>query len=189
MVNFDLTEGIGLKAHVIPSKGVDHPDFPNEISHSEQLIGVDRRRGEDRRKETIPIFSRYWLTGRRGFFRREEDRRIYTKLDRHNPKTFAIILSIIMLSIMDAIFTLELINEGAAEVNPIMAYYLNHGPVVFFGAKYALTCASILLIFLNQHVYILKNRVPMKVLYLFLIIPYTLVVQWELYLIFTIDCR
>jgi hypothetical protein len=149
-------------------------------------MSVERRCGEDRRKKEIPIFSKYWLTGKREVFRREEDSRIYDKVDRYSAKTLTIILIIIMLSTIDAIFTLELINEGATELNPLMAYYLNHGPLVFFGAKYALTCASTLLIFFNQHLYIFRNRVPMKVLYLFMIIPYALVVQWELYLLFSI---
>ena len=184
MGNVDLTEGLGLEAQVISSKGSEHPAFSAEIAELKWGVGADRRRREERRTKTMPILSKYWLTGRRGLFRREEDRRIYSKLDRHNPKTFAIILTIIMLSVIDAMFTLELIHKGAAEVNPIMAYYLNFGPIVFFGAKYALTCASILLIFLNQHAYILKNRVPMKILYIFLIIPYVLVVQWEIYLLF-----
>ena len=187
MGNSDLTKGPGSEAGAIPMKALNQPEFLNGIADLEWGAGIDRRRSEDRRKGNMPIFSKYWLTGRRGVFRREEDRKLYRKLDRHNPKTLAIILTIIMLSIMDAIFTLELIHNGAAEVNPIMAYYLNFGPMVFFGAKYILTCASILLIFLNQHAYVLNNRVPMKSLYLFLIIPYVLVVQWEIYLLFSIN--
>ena len=187
MGNFDLTKGLGWHAQVIPSKGSDQPESSNGIIDLEWGDGIDRRRSKDRRTGSIPIFSKYWLTGRRGFFRREEDRKLYRKVDRHNPKTLAIILIILMLSIMDAIFTLELIHEGAAEINPIMAYYLNFGPMVFFGAKYVLTCASTLLIFLNQHAYILNNRVPMKIFYLFLLIPYVLVVQWEIYLLFSIN--
>ena len=182
----NLDEGLELEAQVIPSEGLNHPRFSSGNADFEWGVDTDRRRSEDRRKGRMPIFSKYWLTGRRGFFRREADRKISHQLDRHNPKTFAIILSIIMLSIMDAIFTLELIHNGAAEVNPIMAYYLNIGPIVFFSAKYLLTCASILLIFLNQHAYIFNNRVPMKILYLFLIIPYILVVHWEIYLLSSI---
>ena len=186
MGNVDLTKGLGSEGQAVSSKGSDQPGFSNGIADAKWGVGVDRRRSEDRRNKSIPGFSKYWLTGRRGHFRREEDRKIYHKLDRHNPKTFATILTIIMLSVIDAIFTLELIHKGAAEVNPIMAYYLNLGPIAFFGAKYALTCASTLIIFLNQHAYILKNQVPIKILYLFLIIPYFLVVQWEIYLLFSV---
>jgi hypothetical protein len=172
---------------MIQPKHVESLQFANEIQTLKRTISVERRRGEDRRKKELPIFSKYWLTGKREVFRREDDSRIYDKVDRYSPKTLAIILIILMLSTIDAIFTLELINEGATELNPLMAYYLNHGPLVFFWAKYTLTCASTLLIFFNQNLYIFKNRVPMKVLYIFIIIPYALVVQWELYLIFFIN--
>jgi hypothetical protein len=189
MGNSVLIKSLGMRGLVTPHKGVENVALINGRSVSERVIGEERRRCQDRREEEIPIFSKYWLTGRRGSFRREEDRLIYDKLDRHSAKTLAIILTIIMLSILDAIFTLKLMNEGATELNPIMAYYLNLGPMVFFGVKYSLTCASVLLVFFNQHVYIFKNRVQMKVLYLVLIIPYALVVQWELYLLFSIHYR
>ena len=187
MWNFGLIKGLGMRSLETPYRGVENVDLINEHSASEKVISEERRCSRDRRKKQMPIFSKYWLIGRRGIFRREEDRQMYDRLDRHSAKTLALILIIIMLSILDAIFTLKLINEGAAELNPIMAYYLNHGPLVFFLAKYSLTCASVLLVFLNQHVYILKNRVPMKALYLVLIIPYALVVQWELYLLFSMN--
>ena len=186
MWNFGLMKSLGMRGLAIPNKGVETVELINERPIPGRFLGEERRLGQERRKQKIPILSKYWLLGRRGTFRREADRQLYHKLDRHSAKTFAIILIIIMLSILDAIFTLKLINEGAAELNPIMAYYLNQGPLVFFWAKYILTCGSILLVFLNQHVYILRNRVPMKAFYLVLIIPYTLVVQWELYLLFTI---
>lgn len=186
MWNFGLMKSLGGRGLAIPYKGVETGDLINEHPVTESYLGVERRISRERRKKKILILSKYWLIGRRGIFRREADRQLFHKLDRHSPKTFAIILIIIMLSVLDAIFTLKLINEGAAELNPIMAYYLNHGPLVFFWAKYTLTCGAILLVFLNQHIYILKNKVPMKVLYFVLIIPYALVVQWELFLIFTI---
>jgi len=187
MWNFGLMKSLGIRGPRIPHKGVETVELTNDRPIPERFLGEERRFSQERRKQNIPIFSKYWLMGRRGTFRRETDRELYQRLDRHSAKTFALILMIIMLSILDAIFTLKLINEGAAELNPIMAYYLNQGPLVFFWVKYSLTCGSLLLVFLNQHAYILRNKVPMKVLYLVLIIPYTLVVQWELYLLYTIN--
>ncbi len=187
MRNSRLIEILGLRRSMIQPKHLDSRQFLNEIQASKRTMSVERRCGVDRRKERKPFFSKYWLTGKREVFRREDDSRIYERVDRYSPKTLAIILIILMLSTIDAIFTLVLINEGATELNPLMAYYLGHGPLVFFWAKYTLTCASTLLIFFNQHLYIFGNRVPMKVLYLFMIIPYALVVQWELYLIFSIS--
>jgi len=88
-----------------------------------------------------------------------------------------------MLSIMDAILTLELIGKGASELNPIMAYYLKLGPLAFFWTKYLLTFAAILLILFHQEAYLFRSKVQAKVLYFFLMIPFGLVVYWELYLL------
>ena len=186
MGNGGLGAIFGLRRKMMHSRQRDTMKVSGEIHAPESAIKVERRRGQERRKKRIGFFSKYWLTGKREVFRRKEDSQTNEKVDRYSAKTLAVILIILMLSTIDAIFTIELINEGATELNPLMAYYLNHGPLVFFGAKYTLTCASTLLIFFNQHLYIFKNRIPMKVLYLFMIIPYALVVQWELYLIFSI---
>ena len=149
----------------------------------------ERRSGVDRRKSTLPILSKYWLTGRRTTPRRAEDRKRAHFMDRHGPKTFAAILSIVMLSVLDAMFTLDLIDRGAVELNPVMAYYLGHGPLIFFGVKFMLTWATIMLIFLNKDVYLFKTRLQMKILFLVFIIPLVATVQWELYLMFSITAK
>jgi hypothetical protein len=101
----------------------------------------------------------------------------------HSPKTLALILLILLLSITDAYLTLDLINQGAVELNPIMAYYLNHGALTFFGMKYLLTCASIIVILIIKDLYIFRTKVQGKILFVFHLIVLTSVVQWELYLI------
>jgi hypothetical protein len=73
----------------------------------------------------------------------------------HSPKTLAVILLIILLSITDAYLTLDLISRGAVELNPIMAYYLDHSALTFFGMKYLLTCASIIVILFIKELYLL----------------------------------
>ena len=148
---------------------------------------IEKRVGIDRRHRKTPIFSKYTVKGRRIALRREEDRLRHFVPDRHNPKTMAVILVIIMLSVVDAILTLDLISRGAAEVNPIMAYYLGFGPLVFFWMKYLLTFASTMLILFHQEVYLFGTRVQAKVLYLLLILPFVLVVSWEIYLIQSLD--
>ena len=101
----------------------------------------------------------------------------------HSPKTLALILLIVLLSITDAYLTLDLINQGAVELNPIMAYYLNHGALVFFGMKYLLTCASIIVVLIIKDLYLFRTKVQGKILFVFHLVVLTSVVQWELYLI------
>ena len=115
--------------------------------------------------------------------RRGRDREWSYRIDRHSSVSFAVILVIILLGVLDAIFTLDLVSHGAVELNPVMAYYLNHSPLLFFSVKHFLTCASILLILVNENVYLFKTKVQAKILFILFLILLTLVIQWELYLI------
>jgi hypothetical protein len=101
----------------------------------------------------------------------------------HSPKTLALILLIVLLSVTDAYLTLDLISRGAVELNPIMAYYLNHGDLAFFGMKYLLTCASIIVVLIIKDLYLFRTRVQGKILFAFHFIVLISVVQWELYLV------
>lgn len=101
----------------------------------------------------------------------------------HSPKMLAVILLIILLSIIDAYLTLDLISRGAVELNPIMAYYLDHSALAFFGMKYLLTCASIIIILIIKDLYLFRTKVQGKILFVFHLIVLTSVVQWELYLV------
>ncbi len=129
-----------------------------------------------------PRFSKYWLMGRRGSLRRDGDRHGRYGPDRHSHNTLLLILLIVSFSVLDAIFTLNLVSRGAAELNPVMDYYLNQGPLVFFVTKYLLTFASVLLILFYQNAYLFKTRFKVKILFLVFVISFALIVQWELYL-------
>jgi hypothetical protein len=154
-------------------------------SFANNSINPQRRSGLDRRAEKMHIFDncKYWLNGRRAYPRREEDRQKSYRMDRYDAKTFAAVLTIITLSILDAILTMYLISLGAIEVNPIMAYFLEYGPLKFFGVKYFLTCASIVLLLLNKNVYLFKHRIRTEIVFIGVVILFASVVLWELYLI------
>lgn len=152
--------------------------FTNDSQTYERRCGFDRRQGK------VAILSKHWLAGRRELVRRHEDRQNSYQIDRYGFKTFAAILLIISLSILDGMFTLLLIGHGASEINPVMAYFLGHGPLVFFWVKYLFTCSSLILILLNTNSYLFGTNVRAKVLFVLLLIVFALVVNWELYLIF-----
>ena len=146
---------------------------------------LERRSGHDRRRKHIGLFSKFLLTGRRSQARREEDRYRLHWIDRHGRKTFVAILFIMCLSVLDALFTLDLVlHKGAVELNPVMAYYLDCSPLVFFWVKYFLTWAAILIILLTKDVYLFKTKFQVKSLFIIISIPFLLVVHWQLYLLF-----
>ena len=101
----------------------------------------------------------------------------------HGPKTFAAILVILMLSVVDAFLTLDLVHRGAAELNPVMAFYLDQGPLMFFTVKYFLTGASVLMILNVKDRTLLGTRLQGKSLFVFFIVILAFVVQWELLLL------
>jgi hypothetical protein len=57
------------------------------------------------------------------------------------------ILAVVFLSvILDGFLTLLLLDRGAYEVNPLMAYVLDISPSAFLAGKYALTCMAALIV-------------------------------------------
>jgi len=147
------------------------------------MTGLDRRSGIDRRGKNPQLFSKYLMTGKRSTPRRKADRQWPQKVDRYSAKTLTIILIILGLSIVDAIFTLVLVGNGAREVNPLLAYYLDHSPLFFLFVKYWLTCSSVILILFCKDFYIFNTRVKAKVFFYMLPIPFILVIPWQLHLI------
>lgn len=104
---------------------------------------ADNRNVADRR-----LFS--WRTVANGFFRsrRHATRRnaeaIPLFIDWHHPWLFFLATGTMILSTLDAFFTLQLLNRGAIEVNPAMALALEYGPGFFAGSKMLLTGSGIL---------------------------------------------
>ena len=149
-----------------------------------KISGTERRSGTDRRKDAPPLFCKYWFSGSRSLPRRQEDRQTSQQVDRYNKKILVLIMFTLVLSILDAVFTLILVEKGAKEVNPFMAYYLNHGPMTFFWIKYLLTCGSVLIVLFIKDCYIFRTNIKAKFLFFLLPIPFILVIPWQLGLMF-----
>ena len=104
---------------------------------------TDRRSGNDRRDRKRFNIRELFVYGRRENIRRQEDIREIFHVDRYSTALFGAIVAILFLSVMDAFLTLFLIDHGAVEINPLMAYYLNIGPLTFIVVKYLLTSLSV----------------------------------------------
>jgi len=146
---------------------------------------IDRRKSGDRRKRTPVLFNKYLISGRRTLPRRQEDRLVVQYVDRYNSKILGMILVTLGLSLLDAIFTLLLVDSGAREVNPLMAYYLDLSPSLFLLIKYLLTCSAVILILFCKDRYIFNTKIKARVIFFLLPIPFFLVIPWQLILIFS----
>jgi hypothetical protein len=107
----------------------------------------------------------------------------YLTNGQHGSKTFAAVMIIVLLSVLDAYLTLDLVNRGAEELNPIMAYYLKQGPLTFFAVKYLLTWAALAVILPLKETRFFGFKIQAKSLLWLFMIALALVVQWELVMI------
>ena len=145
---------------------------------------IERRSGVDRRRKRVGVLRRVFIPGHREALRRREDRRRVHLFDVYNPKIFYAVTIILLLSVIDAFLTLWLLGEGATELNPVMAYFLLFGPVIFMIAKYALTSASVVIVVVLNYVCIQHIRFPLGRLLNYFAGCFATVVAWELFLIF-----
>jgi hypothetical protein len=119
-----------------------------------QLRGLPRhapgvlsdRRGEPERRRRI------WWSVAYGSFnprRRTPSRRLddpsYFLVDWHSPHLLAVAIAILLLSFCDAFLTLQLLDGGAQEINPVMALVVHGDTALFAGLKMAMTGASVVL--------------------------------------------
>ena len=92
----------------------------------------ERRSHADRRERATGLISRFSLFGRRAQGRRVGERdNIY--VDRYSVAEYLLVGGILILSILDMVFTLIHLNAGGTEANPVMAWTLEWGGQDGFG--------------------------------------------------------
>ena len=121
--------------------------------------------------------------------RRAEDQHRFIILDRYSPHLLTAIVGILCLSLLDTLLTLSLIEHGAAEVNPVMAFFLKQGSLIFTIVKYLLTSLAVVIFLLVNHNVLFRTRFRMSNLFTFAIAAFAIVVVWEIVLIYMIATR
>ena len=154
------------------------------ISSSCELPCKEKRCGIDRRTNNKARLKYLLFNGRRERSRRDEDGGKAIIFDRYNQKLFLAITTILILSILDAVLTLVVIQRGAKEVNPVMAYFLEHGTLTFIVAKYALTSIGVLILLVFKNVFLTKIKIYTHSLFPCVILVFIVVIVWELFLIY-----
>ena len=142
-----------------------------------------QRSGEDRRQRRIPKLKYLLFGGKRENARRAADKSKIHFFDRYNTRLFAAIIIILFLSILDALLTLYLIDNGSNELNPVMAYFLKFGPMTFVIAKYMLTSAGVVILLICKNVFLTKANIYTHSIFSYVIVVFSMVVVWQIYLI------
>ena len=134
----------------------------------------------DRRKPSLRSFVYGAFNPRRRQFRREEDAN-HAFLDWH-PRYLLIISTLVMvLSVIDGLFTIYLIGSGLQELNPVLAPLVHGDPVLFALIKIAFTAMGVFTLVVTAHARMWRGITVSRIFYLMLI-GYSGVIVYELYL-------
>lgn len=107
-------------------------------------LAPERRTRIERRSLSLRTFLQGSVTPRRRDNRRGNE--FEGLLDWHEPHLMYLAITILMLSVTDALLTLNLISKGAQEANPIMNFLLMQAPMLFATIKMALTGGGIVVL-------------------------------------------
>ena len=116
-----------------------------------RILKMDNRTFRDRRKKPTPILSRYTLYGRRCSFRRAEDQQRGGYVDRYGQRLFFYLLLIVGLNILDASFTIIILDRGGLEVNPLIRWAIDSYGDHAWSMKIAVVSCGAILLCLHSH--------------------------------------
>jgi hypothetical protein len=128
-------------------------------------------------------FAAYWhgaRNPRRRAGRRAADHR--PVVDWHSPRLFIPVFAILVLSALDAGLTVTLMRHGAAELNPVMAWFLPHNLVGFALTKIALTGAGLCVLVACSRMRLFR-RIPGELVVYAVLGVYVWLVGYELRLL------
>ncbi len=128
------------------------------LSDVDERSDITIRLATDRRGFSWRTVFFGFMRSRRHATRRDgEPEPIFT--DWHHPWLFFLAIGIMIMSCLDAFLTLQLIERGAYEANPVMAAVMNQGVASFAISKLALTGFGILaLVFLARAMFFNRLR-------------------------------
>lgn len=162
------------------------------MSENQQLSSIaadgacvsDRRAGEDRRRHSWRTLTYCGLQGRgRRRHARRQGHSYY--LDWYDPALVFTGLAVLMMSAMDALFTLTLLGKGAHEANYFMAQLLEVSVEAFVWSKVAITAAGVMFLLMHANFHILGITSGRRMLQL-MVPVYALLMIYELVLLGTI---
>lgn len=143
---------------------------------------TDRRKEPDRRRLPTRPFSKFIFKGMRRHARREEEDYNYY-VDRYDAKYLSLVLSILVLCVFDAYFTLKIIHYGGKELNPLMIKFLDKFPEMSLLVKYLVTAISLVILLVHKN-FILFGKVKAYFFLYVIFSLYLLLVLYEVFLLF-----
>ena len=133
-----------------PQGSMDDDVRGTELTTAQAIGRRDMRVLADRRRfDWRTVFFGFIRSRRRGPRRSAEAEPLFA--DWHHPWLFFLSVGIMLFSCLDAFFTLQLIERGFIEVNPVMDAMIRRSTTLFAGTKVSMTAFGILvLVFLAR---------------------------------------
>jgi hypothetical protein len=123
------------------------------------LREFDTRIPKDRRKQPTPVLSRFTLRGRRRTFRRKEDQERGGYVDHYDSALLIPLTLTSGLTVLDALFTMMILDDGGWEVNPIVRSVIDLYGDRFWVWKFSIVSVPLVLLSLHS-----KFRLVMPVI-------------------------
>ena len=118
---------------------------------------VSKRITKDRRKQPTPGLSRYTFFGRRKMIRRKSDRQKGGYIDRYSATLFFFLITIIALNVLDALFTMMILDLKGLEANPVVHSVISLYGTKFWVWKFSIVSVSLVLLCLHSRFKLVKE--------------------------------
>jgi hypothetical protein len=143
----------------------------------------DRRSGADPRRAPTSLWDTLACVGERMRNRRAVDHLKPYFVDRFPSTTLVAILLLLVLTIVDGVLTLFLVEAHCREFNPLMAYLLERGAMPFLLGKYALTAGGLPVLLIFKHFRLFGTRLRAGHLIGVFLSLYAGLIVYQLYLL------
>ena len=155
---------------------------PTEIINRPNSEPVaDARPRTDRRKLTLRSIVYGAFYPRRRRIRREEDAN-HTFVDYHRRHLLVVATLVLILSVIDGLFTVHMINAGLQELNPALAPFVHGNPVTFALVKIFFTAIGVIALVVSAQARIVAG-IRVSAVFYGLFIVYGCVIVYHLYLL------
>ena len=141
------------------------------------LEEVGRRILKDRRKRPTTGLSQYAFFGQRKGFRRAVDQQRGGYVDRYSARLLFLLTLIVGLNILDALFTMMIIDLKGMEINPVVLSVMHLYGDKFWIWKFAIVSFALILLCLHSRF----RRV--KPLLVGVCLVYSVVVFYQVFLV------
>ena len=135
--------------------------------HKPDSFVTTRRSCRRHRFSSFVNFRHMGIRGRRIKARRKGEKKNSYVDQYHDPMLFFVVLAIIIMSTLDAFFTILLLENGnIVEVNPLMAALIEKSSLYFVNVKYLLTALSLILLVIHKNFFFLSTFKTTHVIFL-----------------------